>query len=276
VNDLYAVCVSLNLVSLYYLHETNSKDEIRPPLAKEITLKVLVHPSLFGESEKRIFDQMCIWNWGRLAGRFVSLYPKESLDLAKTILEKFGDDAPVFANLEEHPRKVLDRVANIYPFELWEIASQYLGPPIDTRAWRIKDWLHKGGIHFGTPPSSEVMAIPLEKLWECVDSDVEKRAWYVATIVPAILSRSENTTCVARELLIRYGEREDVRNNLQANFGTDMWWGNASDHFKSKKQWLMDYRPKEDHPNVLRWIDEYIEQLNAEIEWASIHEEREF
>ena len=55
-----------------------------------------------------------------------------------------------------------------------------------------------------------------------------------------------------------------------------MWWGKASDHFKSKKQWLLDYRPTEDHPNVLRWIDEYIEQLDAQIEWESIREEREF
>jgi hypothetical protein len=276
VNDLYATCVSLNIMSLYYLHETSSQDEKRPPLAERITLKLLAHPSLFSQSEKRIFDQMCMWNWGRLAGRYVSLYPQNSLELAKTILENFGEDAPVFSNLEEQPKKVLDDIAKKYPFELWETASQYLGPPIDVRSWRIKDWLHKGEIHFGTPPSSDVAAIPLEKLWQWVDEDVEKRAWYVATFVPAILSRNENTTCVARDLLIRYGEREDVRDNLRANFGTGMWWGKASEHFKSKKEWLLEYRPKEDHPRVLRWIDEYVEQLDAEIEWANIREEREF
>jgi hypothetical protein len=276
VNDLYAVCVALNLMSLYYLHEANSKHEARPPLAKDIALKLLVHSSLFSQSEKRIFDQMCIWNWGRLAGRFVSLYPRESIELAKTILEKFGEDAPVFTNLEKHPKQILSRVAAKYPFELWKIALQYLGPPIDVRAWRIKEWLHQGGIHFGTPPSSDVATIPLEKLWEWVDEDVEKRAWYVASFAPAILSRNEDVTCVARELLIRYGEREDVRENLRGNFGTGIWMGRASDHFKTKKQWLDDYRPNEDHPNVLRWIDEYIEQLDAQIEWESIREEREF
>jgi len=276
INDLYAVCVALNLMSLYYLHETKSKHEARPPLDKAVALRLLVHSSLFSQSEKRIFDQMCIWNWGRLAGRFVSLYPTESIELAKTILENFGEDAPVFGNLEKHPKEILHRVAAKYPFELWKIASQYLGPPIDVRAWRIKDWLHQSGIHFGTPPSDEVATIPLEKLWEWIDEDVEKRAWYVANFAPAILSRNENVTCLARELLIRYGEREDIRENLRANFGSGIWMGRASDHFKSKKQWLDDYKPKEDHPNVLRWIDEYIEQLDAQIEWETIREEREF
>jgi hypothetical protein len=146
----------------------------------------------------------------------------------------------VFTSLERHPKEILNRVAAKYPFELWKIASQYLGPPTDVRAWRIKDWLHQSGIHFGTPPSPEVAAIPLDKLWEWVEEDVEKRAWYVANFVPAILSRNEGATCVARELLIRYGERADVRDNLRANFGTGMWWGKASDHFKSKKQGLLD------------------------------------
>ncbi len=81
---------------------------------------------------------------------------------------------------------------------------------------------------------------------------------------------------MARDLLIRYGDREDVRANLRANFSTGMWWGPASGHFRSKKEWLLDYKKKEDHPKVIRWIDEYLDQLDAQIQWADIREEREF
>jgi len=276
INDLYAVYISLNLMALYYLHEPHPANEHRPLLPKEITFNLLTHPSLFNPSERRVAGQMSIWHWGSLAARYIGLYPRESLELAKVILENFGWDGPVFANLREYPNQALNKIARLYPFEIWKIALQYLGPPIDTRAWRIKDWLHKGGINFGESPGSDVATIPLETLWAWVDENVEERAWYLATIVPSALYKSENSTCLARELLIRYGHREDVRRNLHANFGNEMWWGSASEHYKNKKQWLLDYRQKEDHPNVLRWIDEYIEQIDSQIEWWSIREEREF
>ena len=171
VDDLYATCWSLNLMSLYYLHEPNTEKEARPQLASETALKVLTHQSLFTQSEQRIFDQMCIWNWGRLAGTFVRLYPRDSLTLAGKILENFGEEAPIFANLEKYPKEILTRVAKTYPLELWESASHYLGPPIDVRAWRIKDWIHTGGIHFGSPPENDVAAVPVEKLWQWIDED---------------------------------------------------------------------------------------------------------
>jgi hypothetical protein len=275
-NDLYAICISLNLMALYYLRETNAADEHRPSLPKEITFNVLTHPSLFNPSGEPMGDQMALWRWGMLAGRYIKLYARDSIELAKVILKNFGSDGPAFANLREYPSEALNRIARIYPFEVWQIATKYLGPPIDVRAWRVKDWLHKGGVHFGKSPSSEVATIPLDVLWAWVDEDVEKRAWYLATIVTPVLFNNEDNTCLARELLIRYGQREDVRTNLAANFGTEGWWGSASEHYTSKKQWLLDYRKKEDHPNVLRWLDEYVEETDSQIEWARIREEREF
>lgn len=220
---------------------------------------------------------MSIWHWGTLTGRYIRLYPGESIELAKIILENYGSDGPVFANLREYPNEALNKIARLCPFEVWQIASQYLGPPIDTRAWRIKDWLRKGGIHFGYLSNSETATIPLETLWAWVDDDVEERARYLATIVPAILFKDENRPCLARELLIRYGQREDVRHNLQSNFfGNEMWWGPASEHYKNKKQGVLDYRQKEDNPIILRWIDDYIEEIDAQIELAKISEERQF
>ena len=276
VNDLYGICTALNLMALYYLHESNTPDEQRPPIPMEPTLSVLTHQTLFATSDKRIFDQMCIWNWGRLAGRFTTLYPEEGLNIGKMVFENFGEEAPVFANLEEYPKQVLDKLANLYPAKIWDIASQYLGPPIDVRAWRVKDWLHHGGVHFGNPPGPDVKSVPSQRLWDWIDENVEERAWYAASFVPAILAESEGNSSIARELLIRYGDRADVRENLQANFATGMWWGPASNHFKTKKEWLLDYKSKEDHPRVMAWIEEYLEQLDSQIEFATIREEREF
>lgn len=60
--------------------------------------------------------------------------------------------------------------------------------------------------------------IPLEGLWLWVDEDVENRAWYLASFAPKNLIGIESRPSLFREILIRYGDREDVRGNLRANY----------------------------------------------------------
>ena len=141
-----------------------------------------------------------------------------------------------------------------------------LGPPIDSRAFHIRQWLRKGGLtHF-----------PPEALWQWIDADTEKRAWYGASFVPPFLTRSETEVCWARELLVRYGARKDVRNNLHANFGTESWSGPESHHYQAKKRMFEEFRETESDQNVRRWLDEEIESLNRRIQDARVREEREF
>jgi hypothetical protein len=79
---------------------------------------------------------------------------------------------------------------------------------------------------------------------------------------------------LAREVLVRYGARKDVRSNLMNNFSSEGWTGPASLHYQQKKQQLLDFKKEEDNENVKRWIDEYVSILNQEIEQAKIEEER--
>jgi hypothetical protein len=136
----------------------------------------------------------------------------------------------------------------------------------------MSEWL-KGGDFF-EEKKGMLPFIPVEKIWEWADEDVEERVWYLATFVPKTLFREEGKTCMARELLIRYGALEDVRRNLRANFSTEGWSGPASLHYQEKKNWLLGFKNDEDNENVKRWIDEYVSVLNREIEQARVEEER--
>jgi hypothetical protein len=104
---------------------------------------------------------------------------------------------------------------------------------------------------------------------------VESRAWYIASFVPKVLYREKGRVCWAREVIIRYGEREDVRRNLIANFSTEGWSGSESLHLQNKRQQLLDFREGEDNENVKRWIDKYVSELAQRIDQAKIIEERE-
>ena len=60
-----------------------------------------------------------------------------------------------------------------------------------------------------------------------------------------------------------------------ANFSTEGWSGPASGHYQEKKQWLLDFKKEEADANVTLWIDEYVEDLERQIEQAKVREERE-
>src|SRR5205823_4272568 len=82
--------------------------------------------------------------------------------------------------------------------------------------------------------TSILHAIPPEDIWAWVDIDAERRAWYLATFVPKDLLLYPERTSLVREILIRYGDREDVQRNLMANFSSEGWMGPESAHHRSK------------------------------------------
>jgi hypothetical protein len=117
--------------------------------------------------------------------------------------------------------------------------------------------------------------VPLGEISAWVDENVDERASYVARFVPKTLSRKEGEVCLAREVLVRYGGREDVRSSLMTNFASEAWSGPESSHYQRKKEWLLDFGKDETNANVKRWIDEYVESLARRIERALLEEERE-
>jgi hypothetical protein len=214
------------------------------------------------------------YHWTGIGKAFVQSYPEKVLELADVILEHFNEDGTILEGFFSPTQSVLDEITKKCPAEVWEKIKKYLGPPMDTRAFSIREWL-KGGDLFHEKESA-MRFIPLEKVWEWVDEDVEERASYLASFVPKTLFRKEDKTCLAREVLIRYGARDDVRSSLRANFSSEGWSGPASLHYQEKKDWLLAFKKDENNENVKRWINEYVLVLNHEIEQARVEEERRF
>src|SRR3990167_8740971 len=154
------------------------------------------------------------------------------------------------------------------------LVTKYLGPPIDSRAYHIKQWL-RGDFSFDDEEKGVLPIFPLELIFKWVDEDIENRAWYFASFLPKKLFREEGKICFAREVLVRYGTRDDVRRNLMANFSTECWSGLESLHYQKKKQHLLEFKKEENNENVKYWIDEYVSSIDKRIEQARIEEERE-
>jgi hypothetical protein len=268
-HDNYAaISIALDLYFFYYIHRVP-----KPPLPEELTLRLLTHKSLFEKPDKGMRRQMDDYHWTGIGKAFVQTYPETALVLADIIFEHFGEDGTILEGFFSETQSVLNEITKKYPAQIWEKIKTFLAPPIDSRAYHLTEWLRGG--HFHRQKEGMLSVIPADKIWEWVDEDVEKRAWYLATFVPKELSREEAKICWAREILIRYGGRDDVRRNLMANFSSEGWTGPQSLHYQNKKQWLLNFRKDEDNENVKRWIDEYVARIDKQIEHAKIEEERD-
>jgi hypothetical protein len=263
-----AVSIALDLYQFFYLRK-----ESKHKLPENLTLKLLIHPSLFKKLSERRRNQMDDFHWKEIGNKFVELYPGKSLPLAEIILEHLGEDGSILEEYHSQTQEVIDEIARRYPSEVWDIVAKYLGPPIDSRAFHIKEWL-RGSKHSPAGVSGALAFFPPEKVWKWVDGDIEKRAWYVAYFVPKTLFRQESKVCWAREVLAKYGDRDDVRKEMGANFYTEGWSGPASLHYQQRRDHLVDFKKGENNENVKRWLDEMIDSLDKQIEHERIQEER--
>lgn len=80
----------------------------------------------------------------------------------------------------------------------------------------------------------------------------------------------------ARQLLIRYGSREDVRRNLTANFYSEGWSGPVSVHYQAKLDDVRKHAPTETDLNALRWLREFEQSLAGQVDRERMQEERGF
>ncbi|TAK23119.1 MAG: hypothetical protein EPO26_09740 [Chloroflexota bacterium] len=265
--DKVALAAALEFAA-HRLHSPEPR-ETPPDLLLDLVMQdVLFQTDKSGRGIDLAFD------WARVARALVDARPEYSLALARKLIEHFANDGAVSEKRSE-AIPILEGALEEHPAEVWPMLALALGPPIDSRAWHLRMWLRGGFRHVENGGPAPLEHVPTELLWRWVDENTDQRAPYIATIVPPILHHETGRRCLARDVLIRYGNGEDVRRALMANFGTETWWGPESEHFRAKRESLLEFARQESEPAVRRWIDEYVVGLAFEVERARREEERE-
>lgn len=269
-NDQQAAVAALQL--LHYYVRPDRLAEVPPDLIEA----VLLSDALF-EEERKDFQAHRDYDWAEVAKPFLRDHPGQKLTFARKLLESFGRDSVVLKKFgPSYARQVLTQIAQEMPSEVWATLSPWLGPPIDSRAHGITDWLQGGRFAFGGRDKEESVldCIPHQDLWDWVDQEVDERAWYLASFAPK-LGVDGNLPPIARGLLVRYGDRDDVRRNLMANYSTEGWMGPESSHHAGKKEALERLLESEPEPRVREWLNLYIGRLRWSIDRARTEEERD-
>jgi len=251
-----SVRAALGLYSFYYRRRGDKQP------SRTLTLRLLIAAPFFAAAEPAP-SQMEEYEWTELAKAHLTRFPEDGPELARAMVRVWGAEGTIVEGFHSEMEEILTTIAAQSPAEVWNVVSGVLGPPFDSRSFHIRQWLREGGLQSMRP----------DDVWAWVESDVEGRAWYTATFVPPVMSKSERTAW-ARELLVRYGGREDVRESLRANFQTGSWSGPRSSHLEASKEDLQRIRSGETDANVRFWLDEFIAELDGEIRAARIAEER--
>ncbi len=265
----YAVSIVLDLYHTYYVEKESSH-----MLPEQLTLYLLTAQRWLIPVETAMFDPMDYHNWTEIGKAFIEIYPKKSILLAAWMLEHFGEMGTILDH-SAVTQTVLYEITKQYPRTVWPLIARFLNPPLDTRRLYIRRWLHGENDPGNIKSNGALLLIPLEVIWQWVDEDVEQRASNVAGFVPKSLFRIEGQICVAREVLMRYGDRDDVRQEFSANYFTGFWWGPESRHYEEVKRTLLELKEGEENDNVSLWIDEYVAGLDDYIHAAKIREERD-
>ena len=270
--DRSAVEIALKLFSNYYISR-----KTKPTLPCELAFQLLSHPELFKESDDYRYDTMTDFYWTETAKELLYLHPRKALELVQLMLVPFGSDRTIFDAFSQSC-SFLTEATKKYPAEVWEYVSKYLSDRGNfSRTMSIGRWLKEADLSETEKEKGALTLIPREKIWEWVDRDIENRARYLAReFVPKTLLIEEWHDSLARDLLVRYGDREDVRRTLISNYSTEVFWGSASLHYEDKLQKLVDIQDVDNDKRVNYWIDEYSLFLQEQIEDAKIHEERIF
>lgn len=237
-------------------------------LPRELTLDLLLDPVFTEGGDNRQIGGQAAHHWKEIAKAVVQQYPDARDELVTEILANFGDREVMVG----HNREVTDLLEQLFveePDEMWPMIAQVLADR-DSRSVMLCQWL--SGTLFDS--DAPITAVDTTQLWGWVDEDQDERAALLASAVPATFTPEEERSSLAREVLSRYGDVEGVFEAVSGNYGTESWWGPASEHYQQKKERLQALKQNETDRNVISWVNQELADLEQSINQAEQFEER--
>lgn len=253
----------LDIFQSYYVFPDDA-----PSINEELAVQLLTHDVfLQNEHELRYAQATAHW-WSKTANELLDTYPDAGIQLLDPVLDNLGEKGSLLTTTHDI-EGVISRLLSENTEETWDRITDVLEKRDERMIW-LMNWL-SGGFRFDD--ISSITSAPSELLWEWVDEDPETNGIIAARLVPAQFFHDEERKCIARELLKRYGDIEEVRHALSGNYHSESFTGPESEHYSEKRKELQEFKKDEDDQNVLKWVNEEISRLTDRIKAAEVAEE---
>jgi hypothetical protein len=193
--------------------------------------------------------------WGEVSKHYVESDP---VRIAEAVL-KICEDPEILLDKEDPPMQTLAKASILRPIEVWDIIAEALLRK-DKRVY---------GLLLGLT-GWYVELFSVDQLLEWADEHTPEGARLIAA-----LTKPSGTPLapLPRQLLIRFGEDEFVRNALDANFQSGSFTGSMTNWLRGELEtarvWTND-----PHPSVREWAYEIVDSLKKQIqEWEKREQE---
>ena len=222
------------------------------------TLRDVAWEALEQSARLQHLDTMASYRWRRLAQ---TVSAEDPVEMAR--LSILGTQATGYGYLDEETRQVLFTALDKATTEQKaRILEEVLGTAFDSVSgllWGFDDPFDKKLLDQFDP----------DQVLDWAEQDLEQRLIRLAHATPV---RGQPLAGLARALLVRHGERQDVREALAASFGTGGWTGSESEWIAGKVRQLERWA-QDSHPNVRRWAVEMQDYYQARFERTRLLEE---
>ena len=239
-------------------------------LPREILERLVTNRAVFEKKSRN--DVMLNHYWFQLARSLIKFDTGAELLVMHTLLENIGNRNGVAADLGPDGEKFLDTLVSRHPREAWAQISDYIKPPMNSRALVITRWL-RGDNGFGERDPGPMRHIPRELIWDWIKDDTDRRASLIANMAPKDFDVQSWPQSLIREMLCKFGDSDAVQSSVFSNFFTGGWSGPASEHYAEELATLTKLKNAEFDPNALRWLKDAIKATEASLENAQIDEE---
>ena len=231
----------------------------RPETLEE--LRAVAEQTLW-ESAEHDFGTMDGHRWRRLAEVVLADDPVEMARLGTFLAQRAAEGA---GRVDDEIQQVLSiALAAADVPEQNKILEDILGPALESIPgflWVLESPFERDLLNHMDP----------ELVVRWVEQDIEARLRLVAYAVPV---GGQPLAGLARTLLVRFGDREDVRSALGATFGTGGWVGSEADWIEGKLRQL-DKWAQDPQPNVRRWAVELRAGYRRRLDRARLLEEED-
>jgi len=258
---------AVHMFHAYYLDK-----EIPRLLPAEISERVLSSPAMLGEWRGNSVS----YYWSRLAVAFLGRYPNRRWDFFRAILRLGLKQWNLLSDLDMSEEAVLARLFRTDPERAWDCIAEVFSERAEGDAFGVQHWLGETGHRlWGDDSPGLIQFAPVNKVFVWVDEDVEERGRWLASALPKTLDQSPGGR-LTRGFIARYGKVESLAAALSCRFFSRAWCGSESAYYRELREQARNWLADEKDQTVIRWIENYIDILGADIQRAEIQEERRF
>lgn len=220
-----------------------------PPIEEGLVIDALTHPALLKPSSQVTIEGHW-YEWEQLTEMTIDQDIDNGFEIANSFVKTLQNENHITAT-NENIETVFRPLFENQPRRAWKVITTVLES--DNKSIRIESWLAGEGWN---KEEAAILLVSPSSLLDWVEEDPESRAQELVRCIPSM--KHNGWWELTREVLVKYGDQDDVFGNLSA-LETGGGWTN--DLFKSRYDHLKELRQQESNLIVRRWLSREMRQL---------------